>query len=147
MSTTVLTCANCQTKNRVPDATSGRPRCASCQGDLPWLINVDAAGFDQATAASSLPIVVDLWAPWCGPCRTVAPELERLAAERAGSLRVVKVNVDEEPAVSARLGVQGIPTLLLFVGGSEVGRQVGALPGDAMRSWIDQTLAGHASSR
>ena len=142
MASTVLTCASCQTKNRVPDATAGRPRCASCQSELPWLIDVDAAGFDEVTATSSLPIVVDLWAPWCGPCRTVAPELERLAAERAGTLRVVKVNVDEAPAVSARLGVQGIPTMLLFVGGAEVGRQVGALPGAALRSWIDQSLTG-----
>ncbi len=140
MASTVLTCAACQTKNRVPDATKGRPRCASCQADLPWLINVDTAGFDSAIASSSLPIVVDLWAPWCGPCRTVAPELERLAAERAGTLRVIKVNVDDSPDVSARLGVQGIPTMLLYVGGAEVGRQVGALPGAALRTWIDQTL-------
>lgn len=140
MPSTVLTCAACQTKNRVPDATKGRPRCASCQAELPWLIDVDAAGFDAVTATSSLPIVVDLWAPWCGPCRTVAPELERLAAERAGTLRIVKVNVDDSPAVSARLGVQGIPTMLLYVDGAEVGRQVGALPGAALRTWIDQTL-------
>ena len=140
MASTVLTCAACQTKNRVPDATKGRPRCASCQADLPWLIDVDTAGFDAVTASSSLPIVVDLWAPWCGPCRTVAPELERLAAERAGTLRIVKVNVDDSPAVSARLGVQGIPTMLLYVDGAEVGRQVGALPGAALRTWIDQTL-------
>ena len=112
MTSTVLTCTSCQTKNRVPDATAGRPRCASCQAELPWLVDVDAAGFDEAIATSSLPIVVDLWAPWCGPCRMVAPELELLAAERAGKLRVVKVNVDEAPAVSARLGVQGIPCLL-----------------------------------
>ena len=105
------------------------------------------AGRAAVAATSSLPIVVDLWAPWCGPCRMVAPELELLAAERAGKLRVVKVNVDEAPAVSARLGVQGIPTMLLFVGGAEVGRQVGALPGAALRSWIDQTLAGHTTPR
>lgn len=140
MPSTVLTCAACQTRNRVPDATKGRPRCASCQAELPWLIDVDADGFDAVTATSSLPIVVDLWAPWCGPCRTVAPELERLAAERAGTLRIVKVNVDDSPAVSARLGVQGIPTMLLYVDGAEVGRQVGALPGAALRTWIDQTL-------
>ena len=147
MTSTVLTCTSCQTKNRVPDATAGRPRWASCQAELPWLVDVDAAGFDEAVATSSLPIVVDLWAPWCGPCRMVAPELELLAAERAGKLRVVKVNVDEAPAVSARLGVLGIPTMLLFVGGAEVGRQVGALPGAALRSWIDQTLAGHTTPR
>ncbi|MEZ5380631.1 MAG: thioredoxin [Microthrixaceae bacterium] len=141
MTSTVLTCPDCNTRNRVPDATSGTPRCASCHANLPWLIEADARGFSEVTASSSLPVVVDLWAPWCGPCRMVAPELERLAAERAGSLRVVKVNVDEAPSVSAQLGVQGIPTLLLFAGGSEVGRQVGALPGPALRGWIDETLA------
>ena len=141
MSTTVLTCPGCNTRNRVPNATSGTPRCASCHANLPWLIEVDAREFAEVTASSSLPAVVDLWAPWCGPCRMVAPELERLAAERAGALRVIKVNVDESPTISAQLGVQGIPTLLLFAGGAEVGRQVGALPGAALRSWVDETLA------
>ena len=126
MSSTVITCPSCTTKNRVPDIASGKPQCA---------------GFTQVVKGSSLPVVVDLWAPWCGPCRMVAPELEKLASERAGELRVVKVNVDEAPGVSARLGVQGIPTLLLFDDGNEVGRQVGALPGPALRSWIDDTLA------
>ena len=69
-----------------------------------------------------MPVLVDLWAPWCGPCRAVAPALEELARTRAGSLRVVKVNVDEEPTVSGRLGVQGIPTMVLYHQGIEVGR-------------------------
>ncbi|CCM62081.1 MULTISPECIES: thioredoxin [Candidatus Microthrix] len=141
MSSTVITCPSCTTKNRVPDIASGKPQCAGCHTKLPWLIEVDEAGFTQVVKGSSLPVVVDLWAPWCGPCRMVAPELEKLASERAGELRVVKVNVDEAPGVSARLGVQGIPTLLLFHDGNEVGRQVGALPGPALRSWIDDTLA------
>lgn len=141
MSSTVIACPSCSTKNRVPDATSGRPKCAGCQAELPWLIEADSGGFTKVVEASSLPVLVDLWAPWCGPCRTIGPELVKLAAERAGSLRVVKVNVDEAPEVSARLGVQGIPTLLLFSGGTEVGRQVGAIPGPALRSWVDETLA------
>ena len=141
MTSTVLTCPACNAKNRVPDAAAGTPQCAKCHAKLPWLIEVDAPGFSEVVATSALPIVVDLWAPWCGPCRMVAPELEKLAAERAGVLRVVKVNVDESPSVSAQVGVQGIPTLLLFSGGKEVGRQVGALPGPALRSWVDSTLA------
>jgi thioredoxin 2 len=87
-----------------------------------------------------MPALVDLWAPWCGPCRAVAPALEALAVDLAGSLRIVKVNVDEAPQVSARLGVQGIPTMLLFRDGAEIARQVGALPGDAIRRWGDTSL-------
>ncbi|MCP4226378.1 MAG: redoxin family protein, partial [Actinomycetia bacterium] len=89
---------------------------------------------------SARPVLVDLWAPGCGPCRMVAPALATLSEERAGLLRVVKVNVDEVPEVSARLGVQGIPTMVLFDDGAEVGRQVGALPIDRIRAWVDSTL-------
>ena len=91
-----------------------------------------------------MPVLVDLWAQWCGPCRAVAPALEQLAAERAGSLRVAKVNVDEAPEVSARLGVQGIPTMVLYRDGTEVGRQVGAMPAHAIAAWVDDTLGGGA---
>ncbi|MEZ5375057.1 MAG: thioredoxin [Acidimicrobiales bacterium] len=118
----------------------GRPRCAKCKQDLPWIVNATANDFDEAIERSTLPVLVDLWAPWCGPCKMVAPMLERLAAERSGKLRVVKLNVDEAPAISARLRAQSIPTLLLFDRGVEVGRQIGALPEDALRRWIDQTF-------
>ncbi|MEL7208996.1 MAG: thioredoxin domain-containing protein, partial [Actinomycetota bacterium] len=77
----------------------------------------------------------------CGPCRLIAPALEQLSVERAGRLRIVKVNVDEWPTVSGRLGVQGIPTMVLFADGVEVGRQVGALPAERIRTWVDATLA------
>jgi thioredoxin 2 len=101
------------------------------------LADVGSDEFDQVVATSAMPTVVDLWAPWCGPCRTVAPALEQLAADLAGSVRVVKVNVDEAPAVSARLGVQGIPTMVLYEGGTEIARQVGAMPAHAIRRWVD----------
>lgn len=90
---------------------------------------------------SSVPVVVDLWAPWCGPCRQVSPVLERLARERAGNLKVVKVNVDEEPALSARFAVQSIPLLLLMRYGHEIGRMVGAAPHAKLSAWIDSQVA------
>jgi thioredoxin 2 len=106
---------------------------------LPWIVDAGADDFDEAADTSAL-VLVDLWAPWCGPCRTISPLVEQAASDLAGRLKVVKVNVDTAPGVSRRYGVQGIPTLLLLRGGREVGRQVGALPGDALRSWIEAEL-------
>jgi thioredoxin 2 len=134
-------CPTCTAINRVPVVATGRLRCGKCRTSLPWLVDVATDQFDAVIGQSSVPVLVDLWAPWCGPCRAIAPALEHLAAERAGSLRVAKVNVDEEPAVSAQLGVQGIPTMVLYQAGVEVGRQVGALPADRIRQWVDATLA------
>lgn len=144
MTASVIKCPSCGTRNRVGDAISGRPRCSKCHTDLPWLVEVGAAAFDDVVASSSLPVLVDLWAPWCGPCRTVAPILHQLSIDRAGSLRVVKVNVDESPGVSAKLGVQGIPTMVLFSRGTEIARKVGALPAEALRRWLDTALSGRS---
>jgi thioredoxin 2 len=105
----------------------GVPRCARCKSMLPWLVSADASSFD-AEASASVPVVVDLWAPWCGPCRMIAPVLEQLAATHAGHLKVVKVNVDEEPALGARFGARSIPLLVALRDGDEVDRIVGALP-------------------
>ena len=101
----VIACPSCGTKNRVPATASGVPRCGKCHQPLPWIVDAGAAEFDQIVSASRLPIVVDLWAPWCGPCRTVSPLLEQLARELAGRIRLVKVNVDQAPAVQARASV------------------------------------------
>jgi thioredoxin 2 len=93
-----------------------------------------------ALSQSSLLVLVDLWAPWCGPCRTIAPLIEGAASDLAGSLKVVKVNVDVAPRVSQAFAVQGIPTMLLLRNGREVARQVGALPGHALRAWLDAEI-------
>ncbi|MEM9608381.1 MAG: thioredoxin [Actinomycetota bacterium] len=92
---------------------------------------------DDIIDRSTVSVLVDLWAPWCGPCRTMAPALEELSNERAGTLRIVKVDVDQAPEVSARLGVQGVPTMIVFDDGAEIGRQVGALPLPQLRAWLD----------
>lgn len=132
-------CPACGTRNRVPTGARGRPRCARCKTDLPWIVEAGDADFDTAVAGST-PAVVDLWAPWCGPCRMIAPALEELARERAGRLKVVKVNVDESPGVSRRFAVQSIPLLLLVRDGEVIDRQVGAAPKAAIEAWIDRAL-------
>ncbi|HRE00826.1 MAG TPA: thioredoxin [Ilumatobacteraceae bacterium] len=138
----IVTCPSCGTKNRVPVVAAGTPRCASCKAALAWLVNAGDADFDAAVDTTAL-VLVDLWAPWCGPCRMVAPGVEQAAAELAGRLKAVKVNVDEAPGISARFGAQSIPTLLLMRGGKVVERQVGALPAHRLLAWIKQALVLH----
>ena len=95
------------------------------------------AACPAAAVATSVPVLVDLWAPWCGPCRMVTPILADLAVRRAGELKIVKVNVDDSPGIAARYQVQGIPTLLLHNGGRLTARQTGALPAPALARWLD----------
>ena len=146
MANAEVTCTKCGKRNRVPAAASGRPRCANCKADLPWLVPASSADY-EAAVDSQLPVVVDLWAPWCGPCRMVAPVLERLAGDYAGRVKVVKVNVDEAPDIQARYGVQGIPTLLFLRDGQEVDRIVGAAPDAMLRERVDAVLAASASKQ
>ena len=137
---TIVACPNCHTKNRVRATSSGVPRCSVCQTLLPWIVEAGPDSFDEEIAAS-VPVLVDFWAPWCGPCRMVSPLVERLGAEHAGGLKVVKLNVDEAPAISARFGVQGIPLLVVIRDGSEVDRLVGAAPLARLQAWLDPHLA------
>lgn len=140
MSSAVATCTKCGTKNRVPVATAGRPKCGSCGADLPWV--VPAGDADLASALDTNQIVlVDLWAPWCGPCRMVAPVLESLAKKYAGQVKVVKVNVDEAPQAAAAYGASSIPTLVVVDGGKEVDRVIGAQPEPALARVLDGALA------
>lgn len=103
-------------------------------------IHVTDQAFEKTVLQSSLPVIVDFWAPWCGPCRMVAPTLEKLAKEYAGKLLVTKVNTDENPEWAMKYGVQGIPTMLLVFDGKIINRQVGALPEPMLRDIVDQFL-------
>lgn len=135
----VVACPSCGRRNRVPSAASGHPSCAACHAPLPWLVEASDADFNTVVAGST-PVLVDLWAPWCGPCRMVSPAVAQVGTRLAGKLKVVKVNVDESPGVSARYGVQAIPTLLLLHNGEERNRQVGAVPTPALQAWVERTL-------
>ena len=124
----------------MPVAARGRPRCASCKGDLPWLIDAGDADFAAAADAPVL-VLVDLWAAWCGPCKVIAPILERIAADYAGRVKVVKVDVDQAPATAQRFDARSIPTLVLLRDGQVVQRVIGAQPEHALRSVVDGALA------
>jgi thioredoxin 2 len=140
---TVVTCPNCGKKNRVPAAAQGVPRCGQCHKPLPWIVDADDETFAQVADDATIPVLVDLWAPWCGPCRMVSPALETLATERGGRLKLVKVNSDVAPRTSQRFGVQAIPTLVLLKDGEVVDKQIGAAPAPALRAWLDRAMPDH----
>ncbi|HEX3621898.1 MAG TPA: thioredoxin [Acidimicrobiales bacterium] len=144
MTATVVVCPSCSRKNRVPAAAPGLPRCAHCHNPLPWVADATDDTFAEVAEAPTIPVIVDLWAPWCEPCRMVSPALESLAREYAGRIKLVKVNVDLSPELSRRFRVQGIPALLVLDGGRVVAEQVGAAPERALRAWLDQALAALA---
>jgi thioredoxin 2 len=137
----IIVCPDCGRKNRVPDAAPGKPSCAICHSPLPWSVTAGDDTFDRVAAGSDLPVLVDLWAPWCGPCTVVSPLVERASQAFAGRLKVYKENVDEAPGVASRFGARGIPTLLLLDHGRELSRQVGAVPWQQLERWIQSTLS------
>ena len=141
----IIRCASCGKRNRVRAVASGTPRCAVCHQPLPWLVEADERSFD-AEIGAAVPVLVDLWAPWCGPCTMMAPILEQVARDRAGRLKVVKLNVDDNPRVAARYGVQGIPLLVLHRDGREVARLTGAAPAGRLNAWINSQLTLSASA-
>jgi thioredoxin 2 len=136
---TIVTCPNCGTRNRVAATREGVPRCAKCHHNLPWVVDADARSFESETAAS-IPVLVDLWADWCMPCRQLTPIVEEVAKANAGRLKLVKLDVDGAPDVASRFRVQGIPTLLLLRDGAEVDRLVGAAPRNQVEAWLERHL-------
>ena len=140
----LTTCPGCGKTNRVPAAASGRPRCGNCKRGLPWIAAAGDDDFAAVAEESPVPVLVDFWAAWCGPCRMVSPVLDKLATERAGAVKLVKVNVDRAPRLASRFDVQAIPTLMVMDGGKVLAKQAGAAPAAALRAWLESVLAGRS---
>jgi thioredoxin 2 len=119
------------------------PKCPKCKAQLlaGHVITLDDASFVTHTSKGSLPVLVDFWAPWCGPCKMMAPVLEQTAQRRATALQVGKVNTDEHQDLAGRFAIRSIPTLILFQGGRVIARQSGAVDGSALSRWLDANLS------
>ena len=141
----LVTCANCGQRNRLKyDRLNQVPRCGKCGSELqapsePVNVTTDLA-FDALTSRSALPVLVDFWAPWCGPCKMVAPELDKVASEGAGKWLVAKVNTETAQNLARRFRINAIPTMALFKGGREIARQVGAMAAPAIRKFLEPHL-------
>ena len=152
---TIIRCPSCGAANRVANAKLAqglRPICGQCKQRLPEAtataapLTVTDASFASEVELSPLPVLVDAWAPWCGPCRMIAPAIEELARELASKVRVAKLNVDENPRTASRFNVRSIPTMLVLVGGREVDRIVGAQPKAAIKERLERAVAAASAS-
>ena len=140
----LVACPECHSLVRIPEERTGEhPKCPRCKAQLlaGEPVALDGASFVAHVERATLPVLVDFWAPWCGPCRAMAPVLDRTAAQRATVLRVAKVNTDEQPQLAGRFGIRSIPTLILFREGRELARQSGAVDAGTLARWLDGALS------
>ena len=134
-----IVCPHCIAKNRVaPERVGDKPKCGKCHKPLfdGHPVELDEAGFERHIAGNDVPVVVDFWAPWCGPCRVMAPEYEKATAMFEPNVRFAKVNTEEAQGLAQRFNIRSIPTMALFRGGREIARQSGALGAAAIADWV-----------
>ncbi|MCC2098392.1 MAG: thioredoxin TrxC [Hyphomicrobiales bacterium] len=144
MSQDLIVCSTCGSVNRIPETRSALDaNCGKCGEQLfaAHPRDVDAAIFERQIARSSVPVLVDIWAPWCGPCKAMAPAYEAASRELEPHVRLIKVNSDVEQSIAARLGIRGIPTMILFKNGQEAGRISGALSAPQIVRWVSERVA------
>ena len=144
MDTVQVACPHCFTPNRIPAARLGEsPKCGKCGESLldgkPAAL--DEASFDAYVARTELPVLVDYWAPWCGPCPAMAPQFEKAAGDLRESVRFAKVNTDEAQGIAARAGIRAIPTMVLYRAGKELARTSGAMDAGALRRWVGEHIS------
>lgn len=142
-----VTCPSCGTKNRLPPLQDGRKAvCGKCKAALPEAaggpIDVTDTTFSTEVESSATPVLLDMWADWCGPCHMLAPTIDQLSSELAGRVKVAKLNIDENPRIANRFGVRSIPTLLVLKGGKEVARIVGVQPKQEIVRRLEKILTG-----
>jgi thioredoxin 2 len=142
----IVTCRHCGQRNRVVAVATGVPRCGKCHHALPWIAGAGDDEFADVAEQVSMPVLVDLWASWCGLSCMVRPVVQRLGAERAGEIKVVEVEVVAAPRTSRRFHVCGIPTLMVLRRGEVVARRYGEIQAPALRSWLDHALRDQAES-
>ncbi|MFC1534969.1 thioredoxin TrxC [Thermodesulfobacteriota bacterium] len=143
----VVKCADCGAKNRIPVSRLDEgPVCGKCRSPLRFTsgpgvpVDVTDQSFNREVISNPGPVLVDCWAPWCGPCRTVAPVLEQLATEYRGRIKIAKLNVDENPKTASQYGIQSIPTMLIFKNGNQVNKMVGALPKQEIERHLEKVI-------
>ncbi|WP_407675407.1 thioredoxin [Peterkaempfera griseoplana] len=140
MQVATVSCPHCGRRNRVPAAAEGRPTCGNCKQPIPWMVDAGDHDFAEVAEQADVPVVVDLWATWCGPCRMVSPALEQVATDLAGRIKLVKIDIDKNPRLAQRFEVQAVPTLLVLDKGRTVARQAGAAPAPVLRQWVEQSI-------